>query len=421
MKTDNLLLRTIKRGGFYNFAVFFYLLYTACYAELSLCVPLFSRLRLPMFVLAVGMLGLAVLMRLKEKKLPLKILLFYLLYFAVVLSGVLYSGSSLPYIGNIMLNQSFIKYSLLFSAVFLFEDTPDTRVRQLTVVSLVTLLVFQVGISKGFFLDDKGRLEYMAVGYGCAPWWIFIAQGILYYKNKLIKLACLLFAVYFAFIIAVYGNRGALLVIALAALLGLIVYLPPKRLAIVGAGIAAALTLTVLFLEPLLKLAGRLLHMDLTLSRNFRLLDSGMLTYDSGRQSIYRECWNAVVNRPLLGYGVGGDRLVTTGHGYAHNIVLELCVSLGVLVGLLVFCWLLYLGFRMLFCCRDRAWTALFFPFYVFSMIELFFSGSVYESGWLMAAIVIFLTCSTYHTDIFRRSALKERRFAHEDCLSKTI
>ncbi|NLU25326.1 MAG: hypothetical protein GXW99_11605 [Clostridiales bacterium] len=364
---------------------------------------------------------LAVLMRLREKKVPLKILLFYLLYFVVVLAGVLYSGENLPYIKDIMLNQSFIKYSLLFSAAFIFEDTPDVRIRQLTVISLVTLLVFQLGISKGVFLDDKGRLEYMAVGYGCAPWWIFIAQGILYYKNKLIKLACLLFAVYFAFIIAVYGNRGALLVIALAALLGLIVYLPPKRLAIVGTGIAAVLTLTVLFLEPLLKLAGRVLHMDLTLSRNFRLLDSGMLTYDSGRQPIYQECWNAVVNRPLLGYGAGGDRLVTTGHGYAHNMVLELCISLGVLVGLLVFCWLLYLGFRMLFCCRDRAWTALFFPFYVFSMIELFFSGSVYESGWLMAAIVIFLTCSTYHTDVFRKPVLKERRFAHEGCLSKTI
>ena len=144
-----------------------------------------------------------------------------------------------------------------------------------------------------------------------------------------------------------------------------------------------------------MKLAGDLLGFDLTLSRNFRLLSEGSLGYDSGRFPIWQACFDAILQHPLLGNGSQGDRAVSLNQlgeaSYAHNIVIELCVDFGVIAGVLIYLWLLYIGFRMLFRCQNRDWRALFLPFYVFSMIQLFLSGTFYESGYLLASVMIYL------------------------------
>lgn len=385
---------------FEQLAVGLYLLHMAIMADLTACFPILGPLRLPSFLLVALFAFLAVFGRLLRKGIPLRPFLFYLAYFAVVLSGALYSQENLPYIRDILFTGSFIKYSLIFSALFLWEDAPDVRIRQLTAIAVVAMLVYQLGIARGAYYNETANvLEYMTVGYGMAPWWIILAQGIFYYRSKPAKLLCLLGCLYFGAIIAVYGNRGALVVLILSVAVFLLAYLPLTKLILTGVAALAALAAFLAFLEPILSLAGSVLHVDLTQSRNFRLLLEGELTYDSGRMPIYRACLKAILDHPLLGKGVGGDRTIFPSGAYAHNIILELCVSLGLVAGILVFAWLLYIGLRMIFRCRDRNWRALFLPFYVFSMGSLFFSGSLYESGHLMAAIVIYLSYTAYYRE----------------------
>ena len=383
-------------GTFYNIAVGLYLLHMAVMATLTNFYPdVLMRFRMPSFLLVAGLVLVAIALRLLKKGVPLRPLLFYCAFFALMLLGIVYQAENTPYILDILLSASFIKHVLLFSMLFLFEEEPDLRVRQLTVIAVAALLVYYLGVSKDMFLMENGRIDYMLVGYGCSPWWCILAQGVFYYRNKIAKLFCLAGTIYFAIFITVYGNRGALVVLFIAVAVIVAVYLPLKLLVPLGSLLFAAMVALLLFLEPILTTIGKLLGLDLTQSRNLRLLTSDFLGlgYDSGRMPLYQECLGAIFRHPLLGNGVGGDR-VATGGEYVHNIVLELCTHFGIVIGALIYGWLLYMGVRMLSHCKNRDWRALFLPFYVFSMVQLFFSRTLYQSGYLMTSVVIYLTYS---------------------------
>lgn len=381
---------------FYNLSIGLYLLHMAVMADLTSFYPdVLMRFRVPSFILVSCLALLAIGSRVLRKQLPLRAILLYLILLSLMLAGFLHP-ENVPYIKEILFQGYFIKYVLLFSLLFLYEEDPDIRNRQLTVIAIASLLVYQLGISQDMFYDENGNFEYMTVGYGCAQWWVVLAQGVFYYRNKLIKLACFIGTVYFAAIIAVYGNRGALVLLFFTVALLMAIYIPLKHLTLLGIVILSALGGILLFLEPILLKVGNIFGLDLENSRNFILLTRGVLGRDSGRFPIYRECFGAILRHPLFGNGIGGDRVATELHGYAHNIVLELCVDFGVIIGLLIYGWLLYVGFQMLFRCHNRAWRALFLPFYTFSMIQLIFSGSLYRSGYLLASLVIYLTYVTY-------------------------
>lgn len=408
LKLPNTIQLKMKPGGFYNFAAGLYLLHMAVMANLTLCFKdALLRFRMPSFLLVAVLALVAVGYRAVFRGVPRRTLLFYLIFFSMAISGVLYQMENFTYIKRFLFTGSFIKFILLFSLVFVFEEEPETRVRQLTVISIVSLLVYQLGVSCGAFIDEGGELAYMNVGYGSVPWWTIVAQGIFYYKKRFVRLICFLTAVYFAIFITVYGNRGALVVVLVAMAVFLVVYVPLKHLVLLGGFFLSAILGALLFLEPILEMAGGLLGFDLAQSRNFRLLTRGLIDDDAGRFRIWKVCFDAILEHPLLGNGSGGDRVanfVSRGRAaYAHNIVIELCVDFGVVIGLLIFGWLLYIGFRMVFKCRDRDWKALFLPFYVFSMVELFFSDTLYQSGYLLAAAVIYVV-------YFSRSRCLSRR-----------
>lgn len=201
-------------NGFYNFAVGLYLLHMAVMAELTSFFPdTLMRFRMMSFLL-VAVLALSVIAsRALSRGISLRIVLAYAVFLLMAVSGIVYQPDNLVYLKETVFQGYFIKYVLLFSALFLFEEDPDVRVRQLTVISLATLFMYQYGASHGMYMDEGGGFSYMTVGYGCAPWWVVLTQGIFYYRNKFVKLACLLGSLYFAAFILNYGNRGALVVI----------------------------------------------------------------------------------------------------------------------------------------------------------------------------------------------------------------
>lgn len=383
--------------GFYNFAIGLYILHMAVMAELTSFFPdTLMRFRMISFLIVAVLALLAIASRVLFRGISLRIVLAYAIFLLMAVSGIVYQPDNLVYVKEIVFQGAFIKYVLLFSALFLFEENPDVRIRQLTVIALAALLMYQYGVSHGMYVGERGDFYYMTVGYGSTPWWVILTQGIFYYKNKFVKLACLFGSLYFAAFIINYGNRGALVVIAVALVVLMVVYIPLKYLVLLSVAILLAGTAALLFLQPLMQLASNLLEFDLTLSRNFRLLSEGALGYDSGRFPIYQACFDVILQHPLLGNGSQGDRAATLkalGSAMsAHNSVLELFVNFGVILGGLLYVWLLYIGFQMLFRCQNRDFRALFLPFYVYSMIATFFSGGFYESGYLLSSVIIYLT-----------------------------
>lgn len=388
---------------FYDTAVGLYLLHFAVMADLTNLYPdTLLRFRIGSFALVTLLVAVAICSRFLRKQIPVKMLVFFLAFFAAILLSAAHS-ENLPYIKDYFGGGYFIKHVLLFALLFVYEEDPDTRVRQLTVIAVATLMVYQLALPTDIFMTEEGLFKYMAFGYGCAPWWVIVAQGIFYYKKWWAKMFCLITAGYYGAMIVNYGNRGALAVIVIATGIMLLAYVPLKRLVFLGTACATALLGLIAFLQPVISFLAEKLDFDLSKSRNFRLLSTNMMGAYSGRLPIYQEVLDGILHHPLLGIGIGGDKVITSEHCYAHNIVLELCVDFGVIIGVLIYCWLVYIGIRALFYWRDRDWKALFLPFYVFSMVMLFFSETIYKSGYLMASVMIYLTYTTYFSRCQRK------------------
>lgn len=82
---------------------------------------------------------------------------------------------------------------------------------------------------------------------------------------------------------------------------------------------------------------------------NLRILDyinEGVILNGSGRDDFAYVLLEAIKKHPFVGYGVGADRLILGGY-YAHNLVLEVLVSFGVIVGGIFLVWIICLSLRM--------------------------------------------------------------------------
>ena len=82
--------------------------------------------------------------------------------------------------------------------------------------------------------------------------------------------------------------------------------------------------------------------------KELRIVDymrDGMLTDSSGRDTLSNVLWNKIAEAPILGYGIGGDRLLLPKGAYAHNIFLELWSWLGMIGGTVAILWI---GFTLI-------------------------------------------------------------------------
>lgn len=94
----------------------------------------------------------------------------------------------------------------------------------------------------------------------------------------------------------------------------------------------------------------------------------------SGRDRIYEKMITEISNHPFLGIGIAGDRRVLEGT-YAHNILLEVLVNFGVVVGSILFITLLICMIRLLFM-RDLQIYNMMIIWISLGFVSLFVSGS---------------------------------------------
>ncbi len=95
----------------------------------------------------------------------------------------------------------------------------------------------------------------------------------------------------------------------------------------------------------LLALAEVLSNFGVTDLRIIDYMSAGMLLDDSGRDNFWAYVLEAIMRKPLLGYGIGGDRILLLGH-YVHNMIYEAVVSLGVVPGIAFLAWVAWLSIR---------------------------------------------------------------------------
>lgn len=102
----------------------------------------------------------------------------------------------------------------------------------------------------------------------------------------------------------------------------------------------------------------------------------------SGRDEIIGVAISAIKNRPVLGYGLFGDRYLLNARSYeagtyAHNLIIELWVQLGVIIGSLLFLLLVILIIRATFRVANSPNGQFFLWIFICAgFVKLFISGS---------------------------------------------
>ena len=140
-------------------------------------------------------------------------------------------------------------------------------------------------------------------------------------------------------------------------------------------------------------------------ARIFYRLLNGDFFVSSGRDTLKEAAFKAILDRPWIGYGLGGDYGLTG--SYVHNLVLELWISFGVVLGSAVLIWMGYLIFQGIRCSTDKT-QKIFIVIMSISVIgKLLLSGTFLDEEFFF---MFFALCVSAHRMSRKRCALKIAR-----------
>ena len=111
---------------------------------------------------------------------------------------------------------------------------------------------------------------------------------------------------------------------------------------------------------------------------------------DSGRSELRADLYERLFSfEGILGFGVMGDRVITKSHEYSHNILLEILIDFGWVVGLIIIFFL----FSMIFVAHKKhssAWIIIEIILFT-KVISLWVSGTFWDDYffWMMIAVII--------------------------------
>lgn len=185
-----------------------------------------------------------------------------------------------------------------------------------------------------------------------------------------------------AFALILAGTRGPIVCVFVAFCLKSLILQREARKKIFGICMVF-LVLLLLNSELLLLLAEKLSEFFAMLGiEELRFVDyirEGMLTYTSGRDQIMDNLFDKIEQKPFWGYGVGGDRQLLSRSAYAHNLVVEMWVSFGLVGGSAIIAWMAYYLFRGMLS-RNAALQRIVVAFFSAFAIQLMLSNSYLQS-----------------------------------------
>lgn len=277
--------------------------------------------------------------------------------------------------------------SIIIFVMMLFFSTeldPKNRLQEFRIISYCLIFINFIKLLHGGYFDENLNFSYMGFGYGTVVYWTTITL-FAFLENKKIDF---LISFIVGFLMILLGNRGVVL-IEIAVVSMLIIYyhkIYNKILFCVSLAMVAALLyiynneISMLFFN-----VAEILGFP---SYVFDRAINNELFSDSGRYFIWEQIWDMILKNPVLGYGVGFDRLIVGTH--THNLILEIFLNYGIIRGVLFCIALIWMIFDLLVKNHNNQWRDLFFVYFIPSLIMLMFSNSIYYSRDFWIAISIF-------------------------------
>ncbi len=198
----------------------------------------------------------------------------------------------------------------------------DCFKRVMKVFSYITVIMSVIVF---FFAKGSAASQYMTFSYNMLTQLFFL----LVYKPSKYKSLHYVVLSLGLFVFVFGGARGAMLsLLATSLVLYFVNYKPNTKNVTISILILLAGVIFAIFKEEILLFISNILESFSIDSRTLRYLAAGELLDDSTRTPLYE---TSLANIGVLGKGIMGDRIIL--NSYPHNILLELLVQYGWIVG----------------------------------------------------------------------------------------
>lgn len=283
-------------------------------------------------------------------------LIVYIVAILIFASQFLFYTSNRPFLMDLI-------FPIFFIALPAFTYT--LAIKNLEKLHIVTRIaakvVFLFGVIISIFIyNGNSSVEAYSMSlsyYMLLPALIFLNDFFDRYKIN----SAILFIITLVIIISL-GSRGALLGIIVFALLNILKKrnkTSRKSFFIRSSGFFAAILMVFQYDQFINWFNEHLINIGIT-SRTL-ILSQGNEIHLSGRENLYSQIIREISAHPIIGIGIGGDRLKL--NGYTHNFFLEILANFGVIVGSILLILLLSLIIRAFFLENQRVYIMLTFWF----------------------------------------------------------
>lgn len=278
----------------------------------------------------------------------------------------------------IFLNDIYISllYSITIYMLIRTQLISLESIKRILIVSsrvLILLIVFITWIFGGLVYED----QYMSFSNALTIISLILLYSAISKKNYLDLIMFIIGSV----MILIYGSRGGFIAIVLYLIILAAIFKRTKILLILGTSIIGFVIIHLFNFQDNIRITLSNLGIE---SRTIDFLSSNTLFYFDDRFKIYELLIREIVKNPIFGLGLAGDRYFLNIHftgvnsTYAHNIILEIWLHYGLIIGTIIMSICIYIFFRGFIFNRimSKDTKMFLFIFFVTSILQLFVSRS---------------------------------------------
>lgn len=328
------------------------------------------------------------------------------IFFVCVIGILLCSIFGNVFLQSVAFTSSFLV--LITACIFLYtrKDIHHLflHINVICMFSGMIVCVYALSFTGSNYLEWEN--SYMAIGYSLSLCSLILFECARINHKRIDSIMAMVFS---AFILA-FGNRGAFMVV--------LVYFgvrytflhenrfTTKKIILLLIGIALTLVMSSFYEQIILFVTVTLRNMGIS-SRSFEKLLTHSFVQSVGRNEIYEKAFEIIKNSPITIRGPGYLTLVYINEHYqhtnAHNILLELIVEYGCILGIAIFGIILKVVIRSVLLLRKNKIleNSIAVCLLIQSMVQLSFSATFYSSNELWIGLVL--------TGILSRSANKSQ------------
>lgn len=328
---------------------------------------------------------------------------------ALYLIPAIFFGMSILLVSN---NEYLSKYAdvfllrclpLIIVGIAIDFKTIKNELYIISIISIYAYLVYRFLFGGGMDLSNDWYQEEMVSAYNILPHLLLIIL-FLFEKPSVINITTALIGSVLLFSLGSRGPAFALLLFIFAYLLFIKKWKKPIKSKLV---IVFSVVFILLLSKPILELLKYISEKNGMSVRIFTRLAEGSIFDSSGRDELQDIVKDAIFKKPFVGYGFVYDRVLLSGT-YTHNIFLELFLTFGIPVGVLMLVFLTQLLLRAILYGSTNFDKGFVLVLICCGLIKLLFSGSFVDEPYFYLLLG------------FSISAIRSRRSKRQTIL-KTI